>query len=260
MASRQDPLPSPIPPHTLLSEYYRSNSERSAFIRKLFDRTAPDYNWISQVLSFGSGKRYRLNALQRAGLSRGMKVLDIACGPGTLTCHVLKIVGEPGLVLGLDPSIGMLREAARNTNARWIQGLSENLPFHDGTFDFVSMGYALRHMSDLRVVFREHYRVLKPGGVLLILEIASPHSRAQFAITKFYLKRVVPFITWVGTRNTHAHKLMRYFWETIESCVPSDQIIEAMQSVGLDSATMTEIGGGVIRDYQAVKPKTREGF
>ncbi len=72
-------------------------------------------------------------------------------------------------------------------------------------------------------------------------------------MTKLYLKRIVPFIAWIGTRNKHAHKLMSYFWDTIENCVPPDQIIEAMKSVGLDSARMNEIGGGIIRDYHAVK-------
>lgn len=254
MDSTPDPHSTQIPPHTPLSKYYRSNVERQAFLQEHFDYMAPDYNWISQVLSFGSGKMYRMDALKRAGLTQGMKMLDIACGPGTLTYQALDIVGKTGFVVGLDPSIGMLREGAANRNAGWIQGVSEHLPFPDGTFDFVSMGYALRHMSDLQVAFREHVRVLKPGGTLLILEISSPRSKIQFAITKFYMKRVVPFITRIGTKNNHAHTLMSYFWDTIENCVPPDQIVEAMKSVGFNSASMNEIGGGVIRDYHAVKP------
>ncbi len=242
------------PPHSKLDHYYSSDAQRHAFLQEHFDHMAPDYNWISQVLSFGSGKWYRMDALKRAGLSQGMKVLDIACGPGTLTYHALDIVGETGFVAGLDPSIGMLREGAANRKAGWIQGVSEHLPFPDCTFDFVSMGYALRHVSDLRVAFREHLRVLKPGGALLILEISSPRSKIQFALTKFYMKRVVPFITRIGTRNNHAHILMSYFWDTIENCVPPDQIVEAMKSVGFHSANMNEIGGGGIRDYHAVKP------
>ncbi len=86
MALTQESLsPHGIPPHSSLSEYYRTNAERRAFIQEHFDYTAPDYDWISQILSFGSGKRYRMNALKRSGLSEGMKGLDIACGPGTVT-------------------------------------------------------------------------------------------------------------------------------------------------------------------------------
>ena len=254
MTSPYNSPPSQVIPPNKFAEYYKSNAERQAFIREHFDHTAPHYNWISQLLSFGSGKWYRRDALKKAGLSQGMKVLDIACGPGTLTCHALKIVGDKGIVVGLDPSIGMLREAAAHTSALCIQGISERLPFPDNTFDFVCMGYALRHVSDLRVAFREHGRVLKSGGALLILEISRPHSKVQFTMTKFYMKTLVPFLTRMGTRNNHAHKLMSYFWETIEHCVPPDQIIEAMKSVGLASVNMSEMGGGLIKDYHAIKP------
>lgn len=254
MAPTPDPLSNHIPPHAPLPEYYGSPAERKFFLREHFDYTAPDYDWISQILSFGSGKRYRRNALKNAGLTKGMKVLDIACGPGTITRHAINIAGESGLVVGLDPSIGMLNEGTQSLKAHWIQGISEHLPFQDSTFDFVSMGYALRHVSDLRLAFREQARVLKPGGALLILEISRPHSRIQFAITKFYMKTLVPLITRIGTRNTHAHTLMSYFWDTIENCVPPDQIIEAMKSVGLTSANMSEMGGGLIKDYHAIKP------
>lgn len=243
-----------LPPHKSLSDYYPTQVERKVFLQKHFDQTAPNYNWISQMLSFGSGKRYRKKALQRAGLSEGMKILDVACGPGTVTRCALEMVGTSGFVLGLDSSKGMLEEARRNMSANWVQAYSEQLPFQEETFDFISMGYALRHVSDLRVAFAEKFRVLKPGGTILVMEISRPRHPIQFQLTRFYMKIVVPWITKISTRNYSAYKLMKYFWETIEHCVPPESIVAAIQGTGFVETGITEIHGGLIRDYIGKKP------
>src|ERR1044071_2704727 len=109
-------------------------------------------------MSFGSGGRYRRQALLRAGLAPGMRALDVACGTGALTLPMQRIVGGGGEVLGLDPSTGMLRVARRHGARRLVRGVAEALPFPDGRFDFLSMGYALRHVADLRATFAAHRR------------------------------------------------------------------------------------------------------
>lgn len=242
-----------LPPHPLLTDYYPTEEQRRGIIIPLFDRIAPDYDWIIQAMSFGSGRWHRGKTLHRVGLRQGMKVLDVACGPGTVGRCAIDLVGPNGCVVGLDPSRGMLQQAKRNSLQHLTQGLAEHLPFHDSTFDFVTMGYALRHVSDLQHTFGEYWRVLKPGGSLLILEIARPHSRIQFHLAKFFLKTVVPLVTQLKTRNQQAPKLMRYFWDTIENCVSADQIIIAMEKAGFVRSGVSELAGGLIRDYTASK-------
>ena len=96
----------------------------------------------------------------------------------------------------------------------------EQLPVADERFDFVSMGYALRHVVDLNATFREFQRVLKPGGVLLILEIAQPTTPLKRTALKFYLGRVIPLLGRLSTGQREMQTLMRYYWDTIENCVP----------------------------------------
>jgi len=242
-----------LAPHPLLKDYYNAEEQRQGIINSLFDRIAPDYDWICQVLSFGSGKWHRMKTLRRLGLCQGMKVLDVACGPGTVGRCAVNMVGPSGCVVGLDPSIGMLQEAKKNSLLHVTRGLAENLPFQESVFDFVTMGYALRHVSDLPHTFQEYFRVLKPGGSLLILEISRPHSAFQFHLAKFFLKMVVPRIAQMKTRNQESLQIMRYFWDTIEHCVSPEQIISAIKKAGFVQSNVSEIAGGFIRDYTASK-------
>ncbi len=243
-----------IVPHTPLPEYYSDSSQRQEFVRELFDHTAQDYDWINQMVSFGTGRWYREWTLRRAGLSEGMRVIDVACGTGLVTRCAASIVGLSGSVIGLDTSVGMLLRAQQRGCKALVQARAEHLPFPDAFFDVVSMGYALRHMSDLKTTFMEYMRVLKPGGALLILEISRPRSGVAFRLARVYLKSIVPWMAWLGTGNSSAQTLMRYFWDTIEQCVPAEVILAGIKEAGFNKCRLSERFGGLIRDYTAAKP------
>lgn len=232
-----------VKPHPTLTQYYADETGRRRFVSRLFDDTAHNYDWIIRVMSFGSGTWYRGEALQRAGLGPGMRVLDVACGTGPVTTAALKQVGPTGQVIGLDPSSGMLRETKSRVPVPLVQGAAEGLPFVDEYFDVLSMGYALRHVADLEQTFREYLRVLKPGGRVLVLEMTRPRSRVGFQLLRFYLGTVVPLIARLGTRSRDSHTLMRYFWDTIEKCVPPETIIEALQRAGFRDVKRTVFFG-----------------
>ena len=225
-----------LEPHPALPDYYPDLAQRPAFVRGMFDRTAGYYDRVNQLLSFGSGSWYRRRALTRAGLKPGMTVLDVAIGTGLVARQALAITGDSQAVVGLDVSAGMLAEVRRLLNSPLIQGLMEQLPVADESFDFVSMGYALRHVADLNVTFREFHRVLRPGGVLLILEITRPTQPFKRAILKFYLGRVIPLLSRLTTGNRDMQTLMRYYWDTIENCVPPETIITAIRDAGFAEA------------------------
>jgi demethylmenaquinone methyltransferase/2-methoxy-6-polyprenyl-1,4-benzoquinol methylase len=243
----------PIAPHPQLSQYYRQVEERQGFLNELFNRTAYQYRNIDKATGFGSGLWYRKRALQLAGLKPGMKVLDVACGPGLVTQCALDLAGSSGSVFGLDPSIGMLREAQKGPCRSLVRGVGEHLPFPDGHFDFLSMGYALRHVPDLRGAFAEYRRVLKPGGIVLLLEISRPRSALLLHLSRFYIKHVLGAAFTAGTGRQDMKTLMAYWWETTEQCVPPETIVEALKETGFQDCTVKEWFSGLLRDYRAVK-------
>lgn len=235
-----------LAPHPTLEGHYGEAAGRQPYVDSLFDGAAPHYDWICRVMSFGSGALYRKQALERLGVRPGMSVLDVATGTGLVARAAALLTGGSG-VIGLDPSRGMLDEARRRVAVPLVQGRGEALPFADGRFDALSMGYALRHVPDLFGAFREYHRVLRPGGRLLILEISRPASRAGFLLARLYLKRIVPFVTRLGTRSASAERLMDYYWDTIERCVAPEAILEAMRASGFEATRRVQ--GGMLSEY-----------
>jgi demethylmenaquinone methyltransferase/2-methoxy-6-polyprenyl-1,4-benzoquinol methylase len=248
-----DASTSPVPPHPTLREYYPADHTRQRFLNDLFDRTAYQYRAIDKATGLGAGLWYRSKSLQEAGLRVGMRVLDVACGPGLVTQCALELVGPTGYVVGLDPSIGMLREARKSPCRYLVQGVGEQLPFPDQSFDFLSMGYALRHVSDLRAAFREYRRVLKPGGVVVLMEISRPRSAVLQAVSRFYIKTVMGIVFSTATGNRDMRTLTRYWWDTTENCVASETILGALGAVGFAQCRMTDQFSGLLRNYRAVR-------
>ncbi|TFG59986.1 MAG: methyltransferase domain-containing protein [Nitrospirales bacterium] len=132
--------------------------------------------------------------------------------------------------------------------------MAEHLPFPDGTFDFVLMGYALRHVSDLQHTFNEYWRVLQPGERIVILEISRPNSPVSLQLSRLYLKCVVPGFSYLRTHNPHIRTLMRYFWDTIQFCVSPETILQTLRNSGFVHCREHALVGGLIRDYTGQKP------
>ena len=240
----------PIP---VLPEHFADESERRRLVDRLFDAGAVHYEAVIAAMSFGSGNWYRRDALKRAGLSAGMRLLDLATGTGTVARAAAPLVGPSGWIVGLDPSAGMLGEARRTVPVTLVRSYAEGLPLADRSFDFLSMGYALRHVADLDVTFREAHRVLRPGGTFLVLELVPPASRAARAAMRLYMSRIVPWLTGRLTRSPEARDLFRYYWDTIEHCVPAATILGALRGAGFERAERTTVFG-FNAEYRGVRP------
>lgn len=226
--------------------------ERQEVVTRLFDDTSRHYDRVTAWMCFGTGARYRRDALRRSGVGAGSRVLDVACGTGQVAAEALRLVGPDGVVVGVDPSRGM-RRVAEARGIRTLEGAAERLPVPDGAFDTVVMGYALRHVADLVGAFREMRRALRAGGTVLILEITPPEGRVTRALLRLYLKGIVPPASLLLTADRRAMELMRYYWETIERSVGPPAILDAMRRAELDNPQRHRTLG-VFSEYTAIKP------
>lgn len=242
-----------LAPHPPIRGYYDEAASKRPFVRRIFEQGAGDYDRVERLIALGSGGWYRRQALQRAGLRSGMRVLDVAAGTGLVTREAAVLIGDPRRVLGVDPSPGMLAVAARALpDVRLALGTAEALPVGDGSADFLSMGYALRHVSDMALTFREYHRVLRPGGIVCVLEITRPVRPLHLSLLRLYMRWVVPGLTRLVARRGSG-RLWSYYWETIEHCLPPEQILDAMRAAGFaDVHRHVELG--IFSEYTGRKP------
>jgi demethylmenaquinone methyltransferase/2-methoxy-6-polyprenyl-1,4-benzoquinol methylase len=240
---------SPIP---VLPDYFKDDTEKSKFLAGMFDSAAPDYDRMETILGFGSGSWYRRQALRRAGLVAGMQMVDVAVGTGLVAREAVPIVGDPQLVVGVDPSRGMLKNAKVPAGVRLLEGRAESIPFPDQSFDFLSMGYALRHISSLSVAFQEFHRVLRPGARVCILEITAPRTRIARMLLKAYMRTLVVSVGLLFNRSGDTARLWRYYWDSIEACVPAEGVIATLQHCGFDHVRR-QVHQGIFSEFQAIR-------
>jgi demethylmenaquinone methyltransferase/2-methoxy-6-polyprenyl-1,4-benzoquinol methylase len=236
-------------PHPTLPAHYDSLKDKQKFLRGIFDRTARHYEAICRWGSFGSGDWYRREALKRGGLQPGMRVLDVAAGTG-ITSRAAIRCGVQSVVC-VDASLGMLREAKNSLPVAAAQGLADRLPFHDGRFDFLTMGFALRHVETLENAFREYRRVLRPGGTVLILDTIKPSGKAGQKFARWYFHDVLPWFARRCTGNSETGTLLEYYWDTIDQMVPTDQVLAALRGAGFSDVTY-KVFFGTFCEYRGV--------
>ena len=175
----------------------QGNAAEPAAVRGMFDRIAPVYDAMNSLMTGGLDQRWRRDAVRAARVGRGMRVLDVACGTGRLTRLAAPRVGVDGGVVGIDASEGMLARArgrSAGTSVAYEVADALALPFPDASFDAATIGFGLRNLADYRRGLAEMRRVVRPGGRVVVLEIAQPSGGPARALFDLWFRRVVPLL------------------------------------------------------------------
>jgi demethylmenaquinone methyltransferase/2-methoxy-6-polyprenyl-1,4-benzoquinol methylase len=221
-----------VKPHPVLPHRYGSEKKKSAFVRNLFDAGAPYYDRVTGWGFLGMGKAYRRMAQDRAGVGPGMKVLDCATGTGVMAEAAMRLGLKADDILCSDVSPEMLEVAEKKLSVRTLLASADSSPLEDGRFDFVTMGYALRHVESL--------------------ESPIPENRFARGCLRLYFRDIYPALTRFFTGSRAARDMMRYYWETMEAVVPPESILEVLRSTGFTEVKRYVVGG-VFSEYTAEK-------
>ena len=221
----------------------------------MFDRIAGVYDLMNTAMTAGMHHRWRERAADRAELSPGDAALDLCCGTGDLALELAWRVGAEGRVVGCDFSDRMLELARRKAGERgasqlrieWADALE--LPYAEGSFDAVTVGFGARNLADLERGLAEMARVLKPGGRAVILEITQPRRRPLSTFYSLWFDRLVPLLgAAAGDRDAYA-----YLPESVRRFPSPAGLAAAMAGAGLERVRYLLLAGGIIAIHSGVK-------
>ena len=221
----------------------------------MFDNIAWRYDFLNHFLSFGIDRRWRKRAIHILSQVSHETILDVACGTGDLSIEALKL--KPRMIIGVDISEGMLakgREKLVRKNLEksitLVHGDSEALQFDDETFDAAMVAFGVRNFEDMNQGLAEILRVLKPGGLLIVLEFSKPQSLFFKKIFNFYFFRILPFIGSLFSKDASAYS---YLPESVNTFPDRIDFLDIMRKVGFTDTCFEELTMGIACLYYGKK-------
>ena len=231
--------------------------EKAQRVRGVFDSVADKYDIMNDLMSGGVHRIWKQYTLSRTALKPGQRALDVAGGTGDLTRGMAKQVGPEGKVVLSDINPNMLANGRRRLidkgvvgNVEFVEADAEELPFDDNSFNCVTIGFGLRNVTDKDKALAEMYRVLKPGGRLLVLEFSKPVLPGLNTIYDAYSFRLLPLMgKWVA--NDEAS--YRYLAESIRKFPGQDTLRQMMLDAGFDEVSYHNLTGGIVALHIGLK-------
>ncbi len=205
-------------------------------MRSMFDAIAPRYDLVDRVMTFRMDVGWRKRTVRDLGLAPGATVVDLACGTGDLCRELTRNGLTP---IGADLSFGMLANA--RTDAPLIHTDVLRLPFPDAALDGATCGFALRNFVDLPAFLAELARVVRPGGRIALLDVATPPNRLLRAGHSIYFGKVVPRI---GALLSDG-EAYRYLPRSVAYLPEPDELMRIVRAAGFTDATRTLLSGGI---------------
>lgn len=232
-------------------------SQKAEMVADVFHSVAAKYDIMNDVLSMGIHRIWKRFTVDCSGVRPGQKVLDLAGGTGDLTAKFSRLVGPTGQVVLADINDSMLkvgRAKLRNNgvsdNVRFVQANAELLPFPENTFDLITISFGLRNVTDKDKALASMFKVLKPGGRLLILEFSKPRNQLFSKIYDQYSFHVLPM---VGKLIAHDAESYRYLAESIRMHPAQEKLKSMMEDVGFENAEYFNLTGGIVALHRGYK-------
>jgi demethylmenaquinone methyltransferase/2-methoxy-6-polyprenyl-1,4-benzoquinol methylase len=231
--------------------------EKQAMVADVFHSVAAKYDVMNDLMSFGVHRLWKRFTIDMSGVRPGNKVLDLAGGTGDLTKKFSKIVGPSGTVVLADINSSMLevgRERLTNQgyvgNIEYVQANAQYLPFEDNTFDVITIAFGLRNVTDKDEALRSMFRVLKPGGRLLVLEFSQTNNPLLKKAYDLYSFTALPLMGKLVTNDSESYK---YLAESIRMHPDQETLKGMMEEAGFNRVSYHNMTGGMVALHRGIK-------
>jgi len=223
----------------------------------VFDSVAASYDVMNDVMSLGVHRLWKRLAIDLCGVRPGQKVLDLAAGTGDLTRRFSQLVGDKGQVIAADINAAMLNvgrdrllDRGVTHNVVFTQANAECLPFRDNSFDCATMAFGLRNVTDKQAALNSLFRVIRPGGQMLVLEFSKPVVPGLNKVYDTYSFKLLPLM---GRLIANDEDSYRYLAESIRMHPDQQTLKEMMEQAGFERCDYHNLSGGIVAIHRGYK-------
>lgn len=238
--------------HDTIVPFKESDQSKKQQVATMFDKIAFRYDFLNRFLSAGIDVSWRKKAIKQLETQHPQTILDVATGTGDVAILAYKTL-QPKKIIGIDISKGMLdigRKKIEKLNLQasieLVQGDSETIAFSDNTFDAISVAFGVRNYQNLEKGLSEMFRVLKPGGRLVVLEFSRPRQPLFKAVYNLYMKTIAPGFGKLIAKNKDAYQ---YLNDSVQRFPEGDQFIDILKGIGYTSTYSKILTLGICTIY-----------
>ncbi|MCH2055975.1 MAG: bifunctional demethylmenaquinone methyltransferase/2-methoxy-6-polyprenyl-1,4-benzoquinol methylase UbiE [Thalassotalea sp.] len=232
-------------------------NDKESMVAGVFHSVAQQYDIMNDLMSFGIHRLWKRFTIDASGVRPGNKVLDLAGGTGDLTAKFSQLVGKEGQVILADINSSMLnvgrdklRDRGLVQNIEYVQANAEYLPFDDNTFDIVTIAFGLRNVTNKDNALKSIFRVLKPGGRLLVLEFSKPEHDLLNKAYDFYSFNILPKMGEFVAKDGDSYQ---YLAESIRMHPDQETLKSMMENAGFEQTTYNNLTGGIVALHKGYK-------
>lgn len=235
-----------------------SPKSKEQFVHSVFESIAPKYDLMNDVLSFRRHKAWRKFTMKKMNIQPNNSAIDLCCGTCDWTISIAE-ASKTGKIVGLDFSQRMLdvgklkvERADLNQQINLVQGNAMELPFEDNQFDYATIGFGLRNVPDLRRVLTEMQRVVKPGGMVVCLELSKPTWQPFKGIYYFYFQKVLPLL---GKYLVKRYEQYKWLPESLATFPGRAELADIYREIGLQDVQAYPLTGGIAALHIGMKER-----
>lgn len=231
---------------------YSSDGGKAKQVEEMFDSIAPAYDFMNRAMTLGIDRWWRRVAVRMVGKTHPRHILDVATGTGDFAIGLYN-GARPERVVGIDLSQGMLDVARKKIAKRGLseaitvqQGDCLALPFDDASFDAVTVAFGVRNFEHLLQGYQQMHRVLRPDGVLCVIELSTPRNCVVRWFYDLYTLHIIP---WFGALKSHDKSAYRYLPQSIAAVPQGEDMLAIMREAGFKDCKVKRMTFGTCSIY-----------